>query len=149
MAAPNGSHYGFPRNSARRVVKFNPVDKSMTHIGPDFGDDECKWWGGAITGSGVIYCPPFDDERGILKIDTNTDNVTELDVNLLPERGVGIMWASCDAALDGCIYFMPGDARRMMKLDPNNNDAMTSVGDDLGGDDGGFKYSGTCTSQAR
>ena len=85
---------------------------------------------GAITDSGIIYCPPYDI-RGILKIDTNTDNVTELDGNLLPERG-GWMWRSCAAALDGCIYFMPYNASRIMKLDPNDNDAMSSVGDDLG-----------------
>ena len=62
---------------ARRDVKLNPVDKSITHIGPDFGDDEGKWYRGAMTDNGVIYCPPcsyFD--RGILKIDTNTDTVT-------------------------------------------------------------------------
>ena len=51
------------------------------------------------------------------------------------------MWLSCALALDGCIYFMPADARRIMKLDPNNGDAMSSVGDDLG--DKGWKYSGT------
>ena len=58
----------------------------MTHIGPDLSDYDAKWDRGAITDSGVIYCPPIDD-RGILKIDTNTDDVTELNVNLLPERG--------------------------------------------------------------
>ena len=36
---------------------------------------------------------------------------------------------------------MPYNARRIMKLDPNNSDAMTSVGNDLG--DGHAKYSGT------
>ena len=131
LAAPNGSVYGIPYH-ARRVVKFNTIDKSMTLIGPDFGDGyRFKWNEGAISGSGVIYCPPEDNDRGILKIDTNTDDVTELDVNLLPERGSNL-WASCAAALDGCIYFMPHNARRIMKLDPNNNDAMSSVGDDLG-----------------
>ena len=43
------------------------------------------------------------------------------------------MWVSCALALDGCIYFMPYDAHHIMKLDPNNGDAMSSVGDDLGG----------------
>ena len=33
----NGFLYGIPSN-ARRVVKFNPLDKSMTEIGPDLGD---------------------------------------------------------------------------------------------------------------
>ena len=141
LAAPNGSLYGIPY-TARRVSKFNPVDKSMTHIGPDLlgGRHKGKWTRGAISGSGIIYCPPYGD-RGILKIDTNTDNVTELNRNLLPERGDGGMWDSCAAALDGCIYFMPHNARRVMKLDPNNNDAMTSVGGDLGHRRG--NYTGT------
>ena len=142
LAAPNGSLYGIPFD-ARRVVKFDPVDKSMTHIGPEFGGGGKKWSKGAMTDSGIIYCPPCDEDHGILKIDTNTDNVTELDVNILPERGGYMwgMWLSCAVALDGCIYCMPTCARRMMKIDPNNNDAMSSVGDDLG--HGICRYSGT------
>ena len=82
LAAPNGSLYGIPF-IARRVAKFNPVDKSMTLIGPDFvGTGRFKWDRGAITGNGIIYCPPLNDDHGILKIDTNTDNVTELDTDL-------------------------------------------------------------------
>ena len=144
VAAANGFLYGIPC-SARQVAKFNPVDKSITHIGPDFGDNgenEPQFMfglRGAITDSGIIYCPPHlycdSHRRGILKIDTNTDNVTELDVDLLPERGHYMWdscWHSCAAALDGCMYFMPFDAHHIMKLDPNNNDAMSSVGDDLG-----------------
>ena len=140
LAAPNGSLYGIP-NSARRVAKFNPIDKSMTEIGPDFGGGGWKWERGAITDSGIIYSASNDYPRGILKIDTNTDNATELDGNLLPERGYDRMWVSCAVALDGCIYCMPCNANRIMKLDPNNNDAMSSVGDDLGG--GWYKYIGT------
>ena len=140
LAAPNGSIYGIP-SSAGRVMKFDPVSKSIIYIGPDFGDAKyIKWKDGAITDSGIIYCVPRSSDRGILKIDTNTDNVTELDRNVLPEQGY-YMWESCAAALDGCIYFMPINARRIMKLDPNNNDAMSSVGDDLGCRE--FKYSGT------
>ena len=103
------------------------------------GDDYWKWRDGAMTDSGVIYCFPWDEGRGILKIDTNTDVVTELDVNF-PERGIA-MWRSCAAGLYGCIYCMPRDGRRIMKIDPNNNDAMTIVGDDLGS--GYYKYKGT------
>ena len=33
----NGFFYGIPFN-ARRVVKFNPLDKSLTEIGPDLGE---------------------------------------------------------------------------------------------------------------
>ena len=105
LAAPNGSLYGVPCN-ARQVAKFNPVDESFTHIGPDFGNDKYKWYKGAMTSNGIIYCPPCDIEHGILKIDTNTDNVTELNRDLLPEQGEW-MWDSCALALDECIYFMP------------------------------------------
>ena len=49
------------------------------------------------------------------------------------------MWESRVAACDGFIYFMHNDARPIMKLDPYNNDAISSVGDDLG--HGYFKYS--------
>ena len=140
FAAPNGLIYGIPFG-ALKVVKFNPVDKSMTRIGPDFGDDEWKWIKGAITASGVIYSLPCDDERGILKIDTNTDTVTVLNANLRPEQG-HYMWISCAAAIDGCVYFMPYMGHRVMKLDPNNNDAMSSVGDDLGNEQ--EKCCGTC-----
>ena len=123
-------------------MKFNPVDKSITHIGPNLGYDWGKWHEGAITDSGIIYCPPRDScLRGILsKINTNTDKVTELDVNLLPKRGED-MWESCAATLDGCIYFMPSNDRHIMKLDPNVNEAMSSVGDDLGYCE--RKYTGT------
>ena len=71
------------------------------------GDDYWKWRDGAMTDSGVIYCFPWDEGRGILKIDTNTDVVTEMDRNLLPEQG-RCLWRSCATAFDKCIYFMPG-----------------------------------------
>ena len=38
----DGFFYGIPF-SARRVVKFNPLDKSWTEIGPDFGEGGFKW----------------------------------------------------------------------------------------------------------
>ena len=134
LAAPNGSLYGL---GSDRVAKFNPIDTSMTLIGPHLVDPD-KWIRGAMTVSGIIYCPPYNSRRrGILKIDTNTDTVTELNANLLPERG-DHMWESCALALDGCIYCMPSNARRIMKLDPNNGDAITSVGDDLGSTE--YKY---------
>ena len=49
VAAPNGSLYGIPF-TAVRVIKFNPIDKSMTEIGPTFGTGR-KWVRGAITDS--------------------------------------------------------------------------------------------------
>ena len=143
VAGVDGSIYGIPL-SARRVVKFNPIDKCITHIGPDFEPFK-KWTRGAITDSGIIYCTPFTSNHGILKIDTNTDTVTELNDAVLPEQGYKGL-ESCAAAHDGCVYFMPYYADRIMKLDANNIDSMSSVRHDLGNDDLGnvvIKYIGT------
>ena len=132
--------YGIPA-SARRVVKFNPVDNSMTEIGPDLGEGECKWICGVVAGngSGSIYCMPYSPSstNSILKIDTINGNVTLLDVEF-PETGD---WSSGALAIDNCIYFMPSDACRILKLDPDN-DTVSSVGSDLPGEMHG-KYSGT------
>ena len=56
LAGINGSLYGNPAN-ARRVGNFNPIDKSLSHIGPDFGEGK-KWCKGAMADNGIIYCAP-------------------------------------------------------------------------------------------
>ena len=75
VAAANGSLYGMPY-IVLRVVKFDLVDKSITHIGPAFdGVMGMGWARGAITDRGFIYCPPDDEGHGIIKIDSNTDTL--------------------------------------------------------------------------
>jgi hypothetical protein len=81
----NGFFYGIPYN-ARRVVKFNPLDKSLTEIGPDFGDGGLKWRCGVRANTGSIYCAPYNTEH-ILKINTNDGTVETLDDVELPETG--------------------------------------------------------------
>ena len=80
-----------------------------------------------MTDSGIVYCVPYSSYHH--------DNLT------IPGRGGANMWISCAAALDGCIYCMPYCAHCIMTLDPKKNDAISSVGDDLG--DGEYKYNGT------
>jgi hypothetical protein len=72
---------------ARRVVKFNPLDKSLTEIGPDLGEGEFKWECGVLASNGSIYCAPFCSNSHILKIDTNDGTVETLDNVELPETG--------------------------------------------------------------
>ena len=133
----DGFFYGIPCD-ARRVVKFNPVDNSLTEIGPDLGDGEMKWECGVRANTGSIYCAPYCADH-MLKINTNDGTVETLDDVRLPETGE-FLWASGALAADNNIYYMPTDARRIMKLNPDN-DSLYSVGDDLGG--GFTKYSGT------
>jgi hypothetical protein len=47
----DGFFYGIPSN-ARRVVKFNPIDKSFTEIGPDLGEGQMKWECGVRANNG-------------------------------------------------------------------------------------------------
>ena len=69
----NGFFYGIPYN-ARRVVKFNLLDKSWTEIGPDFGDGFAKWECGVRSNNGRIYCAPYFANH-MLKINTNDDTL--------------------------------------------------------------------------
>jgi hypothetical protein len=133
----DGFFYGIPY-FARRVVKFNPLDKSMTEIGPDLGELGCKWICGVLANTGSIYCAPCNADH-ILKIDTIQGTVETLDGVELPETGDHLLWASGALARDNHIYYMPSQAYRIMRLNPDN-DSLSSVGDDLGE---GYKYRGT------
>jgi streptogramin lyase len=133
----DGFFYGIPY-SARRVVKFDPLDRSLKEIGPDLGEGEEKWLCGVLANTGSIYCAPCDAEQ-VLKIDTIQGTVEILDNVRLPETG-DYLWMSGALAPDNYIYYMPFNARRIMRLNPDN-DSLYSVGDDLG--EGWGKYSGT------
>jgi hypothetical protein len=128
----NGFFYGIPCD-ARRVVKFDPLDKSLTEIGPDFGEGGYKWMCGVLANNSSIYCAPYCADR-VLKIDT----ILPLDDIELPETGYDL-WQSGALAADSTIYYMPCNARRIMRLNPDN-DSLSSVGDDL---QEGYKYIGT------
>jgi hypothetical protein len=133
----DGFFYGIP-SDARRVVKFDPLNKSLTEIGPDLGEGGGKWRCGVLANNSSIYCAPHRADH-ILKIDTIRGTVETLDDVELPETG-DCLWASGALAQDNYVYYMPYSARRIMRLNPDN-DSLSSVGDDLGG--GLFKYNGT------
>jgi hypothetical protein len=144
----DGFFYGIPCD-ARRVVKFNPLDKSLTEIGPDLGEGTWKWMCGVRAYTGNIYCAPYHADH-VLKINTNDGTVETLDNvelpetgDFLPETGSGLrgLWQSGALAPDNNIYYMPSYARRIMRLNPDN-DTLSSVGDDLGRGEY-CKYSGT------
>jgi hypothetical protein len=100
----DGFFYGIPYN-APRVVKFNPLDKSVTEIGPDLGHGGEKWMCGVLANTGSIYCAPYLADH-ILKINTNDGTVETLDDVELPETG-NRLWVSGALAHDNTIYYMP------------------------------------------
>ena len=129
VAGPDDCIYG---TSAQHVVKFNPVDNSITEIGPDLGDR--KWDFGVLAGNNCIYCLPDPIVTGtysVLKIDTVRCSVTLLGVELPGIEIESDNWKSGALAIDGCIYFMPCCAQRVLKLDPED-DTVSLVGEDIG-----------------
>ena len=123
----DGCMYGVPFK-ARKVLKLNSTDRSISIIGPDLGNGESKWSGGALClADGCIYCAPFNAEY-VLRINTNPKNspqsriksgVTVLTNVELPEEGDGKWCSGGFSPLDGCVYFMPCNARKILKLDPS------------------------------
>ena len=55
----NGFFYGIPY-CAPRAVKLNPLEKSLSEIGPDLGGGAYKWLCGVRANNGKIYCAPFN-----------------------------------------------------------------------------------------
>ena len=98
----DGFLYGIP-STARRVVKFNPLDKSLTEIGPDLGLGHYKWMCGVLANTGSIYCAPFCALH-ILKIDTIDGTVETLDNVRLPETGEWLWESGALAADTNMIY---------------------------------------------
>ncbi len=130
--------YGIP-NDACHVVKYNPIDQSLKEIGPNLGPRSTKWMGGVLSSkNGCIYCAPYGSSS-FLKIDTIKGVVETLDL-AAEESGYG-MWGAGTLALDGCIYFIPHFAKRILRLNPED-ETVTSVGDDLGGSLYVYKYLG-------
>jgi hypothetical protein len=117
----DGFLYGIPYQ-ARRVAKFNPLDKSMELIGPDLGRYAlCKC--GVLAKNGCIYCPPChyrnnDTDWKMLKI--NTQDGTVVPLHIEEERwGAGVLGA------DDCIYYMPSDRysviKHILRVDPHTD----------------------------
>jgi len=74
------------------VVKFNTLDNSLTEIGPDLGEGQCKWMCGVRSFTGSIYCAPYYSNHILKKINTNDGTVETLDDVELPETG-SYVWA--------------------------------------------------------
>ena len=129
----NGFWYGIPYK-AQKVFEFNPKDKSMKEIGPDLGDGDGKFTYGIKANNGSIYCIPYFRTEHFLKITPKDGGNAEIKLikdHRLPEEG-NKLWYSGALAKDGCIYCMPYNAHFILKLDPNNGDSLSLVGDDFG-----------------
>jgi DNA-binding beta-propeller fold protein YncE len=80
-------------------------------------------WSATVAGNGKIYCAP-DNEETVLKIDPDTDTVTEFGSLGATEDKYG----KSILASNGKIYAVPLAADQVLKIDPGT-DTATSIGD--------------------
>ena len=140
----DGSLYGIPAG-ADKVLQIKIQDKSLREFGPDLGEEIRKYGSGVRAKNGSIYCLPGCRTMHVLKITPKIVGDAEvqiLDHQALPEED-DYLWAAGALGNDGCIYYMPFNAHRILKLDPNDNDRLSIVGEDLG--DKKYKYRGAVT----
>ena len=126
MDGGNGCFYGIPFN-ARQVVEFNVEDKSIKEIGPDLGDG--GYLNGIKANNGSIYCMPCNAEY-FLKIIPGEGQNTEVQIlrEMQLPRGD---WDVGALANDGCTYYFPIYRGCILKLDPNDVDSLSLVGEDI------------------
>jgi outer membrane protein assembly factor BamB len=114
----DGFLYGIPCE-AHRVLKFNPVDKSMEMIGPDLGG-KTSWYCGVLAKNGCIYCPPFafNDSDGMKMLKINTQDGTVVTFDTEPGK-----WRSGALVGDDCIYYMPWGfmENHVLRVDPHTD----------------------------
>ena len=130
----NGFLYGIPFY-AKRVVYFNPDDKSIKAIGPDLGGGYGKYCSGIRADNGSIYCVP-NGTQYFLKITPMMGKGGDCKIEILKDRKLpwnGInLWRVGALAKDGCIYYLPYSGKHILKLDTVNNDTVSLVKIDLG-----------------
>ena len=117
-----GFLYGIPAKN-RRVIKFNPVDKSTELIGPEFVKI-VDWHCGVLAKNGCIYCPPRSANTMImLKINTIDNTVETIDLQLQRQITFHEGWGSGAVGRDGCIYYFPYfvDCRYILRVDPDTD----------------------------
>ena len=104
--------------------------KSMKNIGPDLGNQWNKYFNGVKADNGSIYCLPTFRYNHFLKVTPKRGEDTEVLVLKDQQLPKG-HWIRGSLANDGCIYYLPHIDGRVLKLDPNDNDSLSLVGNSI------------------
>jgi len=121
--------------NASRVLQYRLEDESMKEIGPDLSGTMSNYGRGIKAGNGSIYCMPClhympcSAKKYVLKIIPREEQDAE--VCILENQQLSVYTGQIGAlADDGCMYYFPewrGD--HILKLDPNNDDNLSLVGE--------------------
>jgi hypothetical protein len=122
VLASNGKIYFIP-SSAAQVLVLDPSDDTTYTFGTGtFTSSGMAWLGGCLDKTGkYIYCAPWAGSK-VLKINTETDTVTELG-----SYGGGNKWGGGAMGSNGHLYFSPVDVTTVMKID-TDTDNISLIG---------------------
>ena len=138
---PEKAIYGFPSHSDT-VLKIIPDTGKVTEIGDlsnyeqvmpigRFNDGKYKYGGGVCDPlTGNVYCFPSDADK-VVKIDCRSDKVELIGGSLedvYPEEalkaGFYNKWQNGFVGLDDCLYSIPCNANRVLKIDPTTDEVF-------------------------
>ena len=128
----DGCVYGIPFGPGR-IVKYDPINNTTSFVGEKV--KLCTTRGCAVGRDGCIYKIDIETNSSlhrlrVLKIDT-TNNVHWFVGNSVESDHYDQGWGDAILGIDGCIYWPPDKAHRILKYDPHTNKASLE-GDDFG-----------------
>jgi hypothetical protein len=112
--AANGAIY-FPPWGANYVLKLNPENDDMSHIGPDLGNAGDKYRGASLGPNGIVYGIPFAS-TSVLKIDPDVDAVSTFG-----SLGSGNKWIGGVVGSNGAVYGIPYSSTQVLRIDTTDN----------------------------
>lgn len=148
--------------SASRVLRLNPIDESLSFVGPDL-PGKYKWYGGLVGKTdGAIYGVP-QNSGSVLRIHPLGGD-GNVDITLHGDLGSGLhQWHGGGVSSDGTIVCIPNNANTILLIKPpktRDNDSeiepklsiiggsdVIATGKNVGRHDRKYKYLGSASDE--
>ncbi|MBW2703459.1 MAG: hypothetical protein JRF33_21790 [Deltaproteobacteria bacterium] len=136
ILAPNGLIYGIPRDSPQ-LGELNTMassDPTARLVGPDIGGED-NWYGVALAGDRMFYCPPSDTKYPLRFDPDDVDNAAEITaVDLGLSQDDENKWMGLRLAPNGLLIACPRSDEYVLAIDPEDLSAggIRRVGPNLG-----------------
>ncbi len=127
VCGEDGLIYGIPAGGASRTINFDPENASVSNFNEIPTMDEKLSWGKPVAVGDCIFS--LNDKGQVLKLDTESNQLETIGPVIYPD---GWGWGDPILGQDGCIYWPPLSAGKVLKFNPNTPSPPTTVGDDFG-----------------
>lgn len=121
VCSHKGLIYSIPYE-ASDILVINPYKNEIEKTISDetLLTSENKWKSGVLAPNHKIYCAPDSRTNAILVIDTETDDVSSIDITDMSSGFVGSVLGQ-----DGNIYFIPHESTKVLYVDYDTEDIST------------------------